>query len=315
MNKNTISILVPIYNHQNYVEFCLESIKNQKNCVIELLICDDCSTDSSYETAKIWVNKNKNCFQSVKLFRNKENLGVARTCNEMIKHSSGKYIKVIASDDMLIPDSLEKFIIYMEKFNELDFAFSNGYHVVNTAEYPLNKKMIRKKIYNFNPLKNINSVFDELYKKDFIAAPTVLYKKKTFEKYGKFSEKYIFEDYEYYLRIGLKGKIGYYDCETVLYRDSNNSLSRFQNNDIGRAKFRKFIQDQKELLEDYKKYALATMDSFWNHSLGFAMQIHDDEFISYVLNKKHVKLTLKRKLLVIAYKLHLYDCIKKLLGK
>lgn len=315
MKNNIISVLVPVYNHQKYVEYCLESVKNQKNCNIELLICDDCSSDMSYEIVKNWVNKNSISFQKVKLIRNEVNLGVAKTCNKMINMSSGKFVKIIASDDMLVPDSLEKYIMFMEIHKEFDFVFSNGSHVVETAEYPLLKNQIKKNLYITNPLKGKKSLFDELYKNDFIAAPTVLYRKSTFDKYGLFSEKYVFEDYEYYLRIVLKGAIGYFDCKTVFYRDSDNSLSRFQNNDIGRTKFREFVNDQKDLLEDYKTYTCETMDNFWDNSLGYAMQIHDDEFISYVLNKKQVKIPFKRQLLIFAYKLRFYDYIKKVFDK
>jgi alpha-1,3-rhamnosyltransferase len=312
MGNNIISIIVPVYNHQKYIVNCLNSIKNQKNCNIELLICDDCSSDESYRIAKGWVDQNRDYFFDVKLIRNDENLGVAKTCNKMIKNSSGEYIKILASDDMLMLNSLEDYILFLEANNELDLAFSNGFHVINTAGYPLQKMDIRKKIYDSKPLMCGRTIFDELYKKDFIAAPTVLYRKRTFSQYGVFTEKYVFEDYEYYLRIGLKGKIGYYDSETVLYRDSENSLSRFSNDENGKVKFRKFVKDQQDLLEEYGSFTSMTMDIFWDNALGTAMQIHDDEFISNVLNNKEIKIAPRRQLLVIAYRLRLYDFIKRI---
>ena len=306
MKECLVSVLVPSYNHEKYILDCLESIKNQSYKNIELVICDDNSSDNTYVIALEWCKKNASVFHNYFIINNEENTGIAKNCNKMIKMCSGEYIKIIASDDILLSSSISEMVLCGEENKEYDILYSNGYYIPEeTKYYNLNISSYRT-IYKDN-YKNPKKMFDELYKRDFIAAPTVLYRKATFEKLGLFSEKYIFEDWEYYLRTAKLGKIGYLNKKTVGYREAQNSLSRFTNTNEGRVKYRKFTSEQRRLLNSYAEYTSISISYFLDMVIGGAMRIHDDEYIREILNSGEYKMRISRLIKLLVYKTFLYE--------
>ena len=92
--NNTISVIVPIYNAELYLEQCLESIKNQTYKNFEVIMIDDGSTDKSQEICKKFSNSDKR----FKLICQK-NSGVSAARNKGISEATGKYIYFCDSDD------------------------------------------------------------------------------------------------------------------------------------------------------------------------------------------------------------------------
>lgn len=86
-----VSVILPLYNSERFVEDCLNSLLNQTFKDYELIILDDCSTD---KTTEILDKKN------VKYYKNKKNLGFARNLNKGIRMANGKYI-MITDHDMI----------------------------------------------------------------------------------------------------------------------------------------------------------------------------------------------------------------------
>lgn len=308
MKECLVSVLVPSYNHEKYILDCLESIKKQSYKNIELIICDDNSNDNTYIKALEWCEKNASVFKNHLIIHNEENIGVAKNCNRMIKICNGKYIKIIASDDILLSSSIYEMVLFCEKNLEYDILYSNGYYIPEETKYSNLNFASYRTIYK-NNYKNPKKIFDELYKKDFIAAPTVLYRRATFEKLGLFSEEYIFEDWEYYLRTARLGKIGYLNKKTVGYREAPDSLSRFTNTNEGRIKYRKFTSEQRKLLDSYAGYTSISISYFLDMVIGGAMRIHDDEYIKEILHSGEYKMRISRLIKLLIYKTFLYEKI------
>ena len=117
MNKNLISIIMSVYNGENFVEKCIDSITKQTFKNFEFLILDDGSTDNTYELLK----KKKFNDDRIKIFRNENNLGLTKSLNKLIKKSKGNIIARQDADDLSNPKRFEKQIDYIEKYN-LDFC-------------------------------------------------------------------------------------------------------------------------------------------------------------------------------------------------
>jgi glycosyltransferase involved in cell wall biosynthesis len=96
-----ITIIVPVYNVEKYVERCLKSITRQMDDEIELIIIDDGSTDDSYEICKTCIPQNLN----IKLLR-QQNCGLSETRNRGLQMANGDYIMFVDSDDELEGSSL-----------------------------------------------------------------------------------------------------------------------------------------------------------------------------------------------------------------
>lgn len=95
-----VSVIVPLYNYSQYIEWTIQSILNQNYPNFELIIVDDCSTDNSYEVAKKYEQSN------VKIMRLDENSGYSKAKNEGIIASKGKYITTLDADDMFTKNSI-----------------------------------------------------------------------------------------------------------------------------------------------------------------------------------------------------------------
>lgn len=108
-----VSIIVPIYNVEQYIEECLNSIYNQELADFEVLCIDDKGNDKSIEKVRKFVSINN--ITNLKIIEHNENKGVSEARNTGIKNAKGKYICFLDSDDMLIKGGLKQLIEQAEK--------------------------------------------------------------------------------------------------------------------------------------------------------------------------------------------------------
>ena len=118
--KYKISVIVPIYNVENYLEYCLKSLVNQtidKNDM-EVLLINDGSPDNSEAICKSYCEK----YSFFKYFK-KENEGLSKTRNYGLRHAQGKYIVFLDSDDALTEPSLKALVNFFDKhYDEVDLV-------------------------------------------------------------------------------------------------------------------------------------------------------------------------------------------------
>ncbi len=122
--EEKVSVIVPNYNCEKFIEETVNSVINQTYKNWELLIVDDCSTDGSVEVIK----KLQAADGRIKLFINEKNSGAAASRNKALKEASGKWIAFLDSDDLWLPDKLEKQIAFMEE-NGYKFSYTAYEHI------------------------------------------------------------------------------------------------------------------------------------------------------------------------------------------
>ena len=105
-----ISFLLPVYNVKEYVEWCLKSIFATTDIDFEVICCDDCSTDGTYELLIELQNK-----YNFSLLRNEKNSGVSYTRNRLLGTAKGKYVWFVDPDDMINAASPRLFYNIAEK--------------------------------------------------------------------------------------------------------------------------------------------------------------------------------------------------------
>lgn len=113
-----VTYIVPSYNHCKYIKHTIDSILNQTHTNIELIVCDDCSTDGSDEFLKHYSQE-----RGFFYFRNESNIGPVATSNKLLDMATGEYICTIASDDWIKKNKVETQLEFMVN-NELDAVFS-----------------------------------------------------------------------------------------------------------------------------------------------------------------------------------------------
>jgi alpha-1,3-rhamnosyltransferase len=119
-NTLLITVIIPCYNHERYIQKCIQSIIKQDHHNIELIIIDDGSEDGSVAKIQEMVPVCQERFIRFE-FRSRPNKGVSTTLNEAIDWAVGDYISFIASDDLL---HNKKIALLMNKFEQLDDTYA-----------------------------------------------------------------------------------------------------------------------------------------------------------------------------------------------
>lgn len=117
MNKGMVSIIMPSYNSANYINETISSVLEQTYTHWELIIVDDFSTDNTFEIIKDLSKRD----QRIKPFKLKKNSGAAVARNNAVEQAEGEFLAFLDSDDLWLPEKLEKQISFM-KMNNYDFT-------------------------------------------------------------------------------------------------------------------------------------------------------------------------------------------------
>ncbi len=120
MSTPLISIIMPCYNAERFIETSIQSVLAQTRSDWELLLCDDCSSDRTPAICQEWVERDRR----IHYFRASENRGVGAARNLGLEKARGRYIAFLDSDDLWLPERLERHIAFMET-NRYAFSFCN----------------------------------------------------------------------------------------------------------------------------------------------------------------------------------------------
>jgi len=242
-NNPLVSIIVITYNSSKYVLETLESVKTQIYQNIELIVSDDCSQDNTVEICKNWIDENKECFVRTKITTVDENTGIPANCNRGVSNAKGKWVKLIAGDDVLLSNCV---------IDNMEFIQNNpeAFFVVSISEEFGENQYSSNKPKKTNPLFfcSAEKQFKYLLISNWIMAPSVFMNKNAFIKVGGFDESIrTIEDYPLYLRATSAGyRFFYFDKPTVKYRKHENAISNNQ-------KFnRKMIEGRIDILYKYQ---------------------------------------------------------------
>lgn len=222
MEEILISIIVISYNAEATILETLKSIENQSYRNIEIIVADDGSTDNTETVVKRWHHTYLGKY-GVKLLFSGVNRGVPANINLGIRASSGSLIKVLAADDLLVENAIEKFYYYY-KLTE------NKKIIYQSKVEPFGEGANTKQNYfeNAYSMINQNMQYTRLLKNYFLVSPGIgLLERKVLFDNGLYNEKYtMFEDYPFYLKLSKNGyEFRLINEELVKYRVSFSSIS------------------------------------------------------------------------------------------
>lgn len=183
MNDVLISVIIPVYNVEKYINECVESVINQTYRNIEIILVDDGSTDSS----GIICDELKNVDGRVKVIHN-ENQGPGATRNSGIAISSGEYIAFVDSDDYINPVMYESMIANALE-NDSDIVYSGGfYKFLQNGKYNKVSDVSAKEFFCENQIEELAYSFvshdNKLFGKRLIMSPCrALYRRNILPKF------------------------------------------------------------------------------------------------------------------------------------
>ena len=147
-DRGLVSIVMPSYNTAKYITETVESVLRQTYPFWELIIVDDCSTDETDKLVKPYLADAR-----VRYLKNNHNSGAAVSRNHTLREAKGKWIAFLDSDDIWLPEKLEKQIEFMQA-NDYHFSYTN-YEEIDEESKPLNvfvtgpKKITKQGMFNY----------------------------------------------------------------------------------------------------------------------------------------------------------------------
>lgn len=211
-----ISICIPTYNGSQYIEKCIESCLAQSYRNIEIIVCDDCSSDSLLNVLNPYLKKD--C--RITFYQNEKNLGLVGNWNKCMNYASGEYIKWLFQDDWMDVNAIEEFVEIANK--GYDFIVSKRNFILNELATDEDKMYYSKKVKTlenyFNqdeigwyfPTSKIKDIVVSNIALNFIAEPSLIFfKRKLIKEVGLYD--HLFHqicDLEYNMR--LASKVGVY---------------------------------------------------------------------------------------------------------
>lgn len=205
-----ISVIMPVYNAEDYIKTAIESILNQTEADYELIIIDDCSDDGTSDIIRSYANIDKR----IRIIRNEHNSGIVYSLNCGLKMASGKYIARMDADDYSDITRFEKQIKYLE--------INSNVVLCGTWTRNVGANKYEWRIKDNEMQLSIRLLFHTV-----IAHPTFMIRKSFLDKYHlAYDESYYpAEDYAFLSEIVKHSNIGLVHSELLRYRVHSKQIS------------------------------------------------------------------------------------------
>jgi len=259
INNPLVSVIVPLYNGEDYIAECLTSVYNQTYRPFEVFIVDDGSTDRSIEI----VNK----IARDKRIISQKNEDVCRARNVGSEQSKGEFIAFIDQDDIWDPSKLSRQLEIFQTDDTIDLVFTDiiKFFPSGRKHHAMDKHRIALSLTEDN-------LFGTLVKKNVLMTSAVMVKRESFIKAGMFDEDFkTCGDYEMWIRMAQLGmKFRYLPEPLTFYRYHGRNTSQkteVMHNDRVKAIRKTFSDDL--LKPEYKKLeriSLANVYMFGAHT-------------------------------------------------
>ena len=246
-----VSIVIPCYNHEAFVQESIQSVIDQTYKNIELIIIDDGSKDSSIVKIEEMLEQCRDRFTRFE-FRHRPNIGLSATLNEALKWCQGEYYAAIASDDIILPKKTEIQVKFLNKHKKVVAVFG-GIQIIDSNNQVISTKLGKNKSYPFN--KIIMHKFD-------LAALTQMIRLESIKNVGGYNDNMLIEDWYMWLKLSEIGKIYHIKKLLASYRVHDNNFSKdFSKMHDGRVEVLSYFKHSKW----YKK-ALANVN--WTNAIN-----------------------------------------------
>ena len=251
MTEGLVSIIMPSWNTARYIAESIQCVIDQTYQNWELIIIDDCSTDNTDEVITPFFIDPR-----IKYFHNEKNSGAALTRNRALREAQGEWIAFLDSDDLWLPEKLEKQINFMKK----------GGHTLSYHEYEkIDDEGKSLNIFVSGP-EVVNKI--KMYRYDYIGQLTMMYNVKHF---GLIQIKDIKKNNDYAIRLQLFRKP---KTEAYLIKE-NLAKYRVRKKSISHDKLGKKLKSHYDLFHycDEKTPIIALWYACWNMWFGLLKKL------------------------------------------
>lgn len=299
-----LTIIVPVYNVEKYIEECLESIYSQKINDFEVLCVDDKGNDNSIKIVEEFISKNN--ISNLKIISQPENKGLSEARNLGINNAEGKYICFLDSDDKLEIGGIEKLLIQAEK-EDLDIVEGK---IIEVFETECNIELgTAQENREDSEVMDGDTYFKQTIKNNeyLSIACCRIFKKENLKNNIYFYPNIKFEDEEFSPRAIISAKrVQYINVPFYIYRRRDNSITTNMFNDEkwyhsyikvidNLERFAKKIRGKKSYRYLKNRIGQIALSILKNPIAYGADKIYINKIIAEVKTKKIYKIPMKSK--------------------
>lgn len=219
-----VSVLIPAFNHEDYVVRCLDSVLDDPYPAKEIVIIDDGSTDATAERIGQWVERHRDDI-AIEFVR-RENKGIAATLNELAARARGEFLRIGASDDYLLPGGSEVLVRYLMTHPMKGAAIGDCIVVDRYGAKILDSGM-----------SDLHHADKRLYRSDdgirravishwAVGGPVTMLRKSVLETVSRWTEGLRIDDWDLFLRLAARDAIGFIDIKVCAYRLHGENFSK-----------------------------------------------------------------------------------------
>ncbi|HYJ00532.1 MAG TPA: glycosyltransferase [Thermoleophilaceae bacterium] len=206
----TISVAMPAYQAERWIEATLQSVLAQTSPPHEVVVVDDGSTDGTADVAR--------AFGAPVRVVSQPNGGASAAYNRAFRETEGTYVAMCPADDLWEPRKLELQVEALRKWPEIDVAFGGArYFGLEQRGHigPTQAGILDPKVF-----------FPDMFRADLIPAPTAVVRRRLFDDLGGFREDLACEDYEFWMRALRRGAVFFHDPRVLVHlRQHGDNLS------------------------------------------------------------------------------------------
>lgn len=217
-----VSILIPAFNHGQYIRTCLDSVIQQTYNDWEAIVIDDGSSDDTPNIIEEYSKRDERIH-----FTRQENAGVVATCKRALDKAQGEYANFLASDDAFTKQRLERLVPILDAQKDVCLVCSDVYGM--DADGKVEQKLMLPQFKKFIQ-ESHGRVFADLLEQNFLYSVATLFRRTVAKEVGGIDETIPFlEDWSLWLRLTEKHAIEYCDEPLAYYRQHNqNATKNFQ---------------------------------------------------------------------------------------
>ncbi|AEE13815.1 glycosyl transferase family 2 [Thermodesulfobium narugense DSM 14796] len=273
MKESLVTVAMPAYNHEKYVQDAIKSVVDQTYENIEFIVINDCSQDSTHSKISEMIKLCKDRFVRFEYINSDKNNGITKTLNKCLKWAKGKYFSLLASDDIFFPDKIELLVHELERLPEnYAIVFGDATYINKQGEV---MKVRKGSIETENVIVALASTrkdFNYLNEDEFGTYKTLfsgylptaswLARTECIREVGGFNEECFVEDMPLWIALSKKYRFKFFNKSVAGYRlHFQNTSSSFHN---------KMLVNLFRFLEGEREYCIQNnLYDFWKRMMIF----------------------------------------------
>lgn len=219
-----VSVLIPAFNHERFVQRCLDSVLEDPYPAKEIVIIDDGSTDATARRIAEWVERHRD--EIAVEFVCRENRGIAATLNELAARAHGGFLRIGASDDYLLPGGSRALVDYLAEHPDKGAVIGDSVVVDQDNRMLHESGMLGLHHANKRLYRSVDGIRRAVISQWAIGGPVTMIRRSVLETVGRWSEGLRIDDWDLFLRLAARDELGFIDVRVCAYRLHGDNFSK-----------------------------------------------------------------------------------------